>query len=101
MDGDSVSVPVSCATRYPAGTNITHYCNQEVEDLLIKARGLGDQEARTQLYQKVAELTNRDVTNFWLNVTETLVAHSDRLKGYVPYGLNGSQLLQIANFSVE
>lgn len=101
VDGDSVSVPVSCATRYPAGTNITHYCNQEVEDLLIKARGLGDQEARTQLYQKVAELTNRDVTNFWLNVTDNLVAHNKRLTGYVPYGLNGSQLLQIADFELK
>ena len=100
-DGDSVSVPVSCATKYPAGTNITHYCNQEVEDLLIQARGLNDLVARTALYQKIAEITNADVTNFWLNVTETLVAHSDRLKGYVPYGLNGSQLLQIANFSVD
>ncbi len=100
-DGDSVSVPVSCATRYPAGTNITHYCNQEVEDLLIQARGLSDVEARTALYQKIAEITNADVTNFWLNVTDNLVAHSRRLKGFVPYGLNGSQLLQITDFSLD
>ncbi|HEV8534608.1 MAG TPA: ABC transporter substrate-binding protein [Candidatus Limnocylindria bacterium] len=101
IDGDSVTVPIACAQAYPKGTNITHYCNQRVDDLLARARSISDEAEKKRLYQEVAKISNTEVTNLWLNVADTLYARSDRLKGFKPYGDFTQFLLTASSWTLQ
>ena len=101
IDGDSVTVPIACAQAYPKGTNITHYCNAKVDELLDKARSISDEAEKKRLYQEVAKITNAEVTNLWLNVADTLYARNDRLKGFRPYGDFTQFLLTAWNWTLQ
>jgi peptide/nickel transport system substrate-binding protein len=66
MDPDVTANYYLCDRFTPGGGNTTHYCNEELDALLIEGRSLADPELRAPIYQQVAEILNEDVpTLFW------------------------------------
>ncbi len=70
-----------CQNFTPGGGNTTHYCNEELDALLIEGRGLADPALRAPIYQEVAAILNEDVpTLFWWSDNQIFGA-STRLQG--------------------
>ena len=68
-DPDNFFFLDGCTDGKPASNNIPKWCNAEYNDLLVKARGLADQAARTKLYERMQEIEHEEAP-------ELLLAHS-------------------------
>lgn len=84
LDPDVTSNYYLCANWTPRGGNTTHYCNEELDALLIEGRGIADPELRRPIYHEVAKILNEDVpTLFWWSDNQIFGA-SKRLQGLKP-----------------
>jgi len=84
LDPDVSSTYYLCSNFTPNGGNTTHYCNEELDALLIEGRGTVDTDARAAIYHDVALMLNEDVpTLFWWSDNQIFGA-SKRLKGLKP-----------------
>ena len=65
--------------------NDGHYCNQEFDALVIKARQVADPAQRKQLYDKATELLLRDVPALHLWHRRVFTGLSARVQGFTPH----------------
>jgi peptide/nickel transport system substrate-binding protein len=77
---------LACSQVYPAGGNITYYCNHQMDAAMIQGAQTADQSARATAYQKAARIENDEAPMIWLNVEPTIWATSSKLTGFVPFG---------------
>ncbi|MGH2560463.1 MAG: ABC transporter substrate-binding protein [Thermomicrobiales bacterium] len=84
LDPDVSSTYYACANWTPNGGNTTHYCNEELDALLVEGRGTPDVARRTATYHQVAQILNEDVpTIFWWS--ENMIwGISKKLQGVKP-----------------
>ena len=65
--------------------NDSHYCNQDFDALVIKARQVADPAQRKQLYDKATELLLRDVPALHLWHRRIFTGLSARVQGFTPH----------------
>ncbi|MBB5785444.1 peptide/nickel transport system substrate-binding protein [Jiangella mangrovi] len=76
----------ACSTHFPAGGNLSYWCNEEFDQLMLEANATVDEAARYDLYQQAARIENAEVPMIYLYNPDTIWAHTDALKGFVPNG---------------
>ena len=64
--------------------NTTGYKNQEVNDLLVGTRTIGDQEERAALFQQAQAILQQDVRHAFIHHTIDITGFSNDVQGYVP-----------------
>ncbi|HEY8480285.1 MAG TPA: hypothetical protein VIL71_10685, partial [Spirillospora sp.] len=77
----------ACDLAYPAGGNVAHFCDPELDELMGKADAAGDPEERAGLFKRAAKVENEQVPYLWLYNPNTIWAHRSRLSGFEPCGL--------------
>lgn len=81
LDPSSVQPYNTCATAYPNGPNLTHYCDEATDGLWAEARLSADQAVRAPIYQEIFLAENQNPNNLHLAVLDNIVAYDSRLKG--------------------
>jgi peptide/nickel transport system substrate-binding protein len=65
--------------------NYGKYCSAEVDDLLNKSRLTSNVGERKKIYHQIAEKVLKEGPTIYLYHRKLLVAHSDKVQGFVPY----------------
>ncbi|HSJ27803.1 MAG TPA: ABC transporter substrate-binding protein [Acidimicrobiia bacterium] len=86
LDPSSVQPYNTCATAYPNGPNLTHYCDEATDGLWAQARLSADQAVRAPLYKEIFLAENKNPNNLHLAVLDNIVAYDSRLKGVLVQG---------------
>jgi peptide/nickel transport system substrate-binding protein len=81
LDPSSVQPYNLCATAYPNGPNLTHYCDETTDALWAEARLSADQADRAPLYEEIFLAENQNPNNLHIAVLDNIVAYDSRLKG--------------------
>lgn len=69
----------------PAATNISMYKNEQVHELLVKARTTPDQNIRAELYKEVQQIARDDAPIVPLVHSTPLLAAATYVKGFIPH----------------
>nr|BFE61538.1 peptide-binding protein [Dactylosporangium thailandense] len=80
IDPASMNARLSCAAV--GGTNITAYCNKDLDALLKQGIATKDQAQRQQIYAQAQKIVNEQMPILVMYVPNTIAATSDRLKGF-------------------
>ena len=86
LDPSSVQPYNLCATAYPNGPNLTHYCDESTDPLWAEARLSADHAVRAPLYKEIFLAENKDPNNLHIAVLDNIVAYDSRLKGVLVQG---------------
>jgi len=78
-DGNSI-IYQACG----APQNMGHYCDKEIDALHEQARATSDPAERKKIYEKLTERFLANGWIFYLYHPQYLIAHTDRLEGFVP-----------------
>lgn len=83
------SILLSCAAS-EAGSNYSKWCNEEFDDLLVKATSTTDQEKRIALYKKAQEILYREQPVFNIAHAQVFMPVRKEVKNYIvdPLGLH-------------
>jgi len=92
---------LACSQVYPAGGNITYYCNHDLDAAMNAGSATADQSERETDYQKAADIENAEAPMIWLNIEPTVWAASSKLKGFVPFGDYTNAFVDAANWSLS
>lgn len=84
MDPDVSSAYYLCAAFTPGGGNTTHYCNPELDELLVAGRGTPDLDERAEIYHQVALILNEDVPTIFLWSNNLIWGMNATLEGVRP-----------------
>jgi peptide/nickel transport system substrate-binding protein len=85
VDPSAVQGYTECDGQYPNGSNITRYCDPELDELWAAGRLVVDQEERAEIYHEAFRLLNEDPVVINVYVPELIVAYDARLKGVKPH----------------
>ncbi|URN06307.1 peptide ABC transporter substrate-binding protein [Actinomadura madurae] len=77
----------ACDQAYPAGGNISRFCDKRLDGLLAKADSVAAPAERTSLFQQAARTENAQVPYLWLYNPDTVWAYRTRLSGFEPSGI--------------
>ena len=66
-------------------SNAARYINDEVSELLERARNILDQEERTELYRRAQQIIHDDAPVLTMFHTNSLMAAADYVKNYTPF----------------
>ncbi|WP_238008811.1 ABC transporter substrate-binding protein [Dactylosporangium sp. AC04546] len=80
IDPASMNARLSCAAV--GGTNISAYCNKQLDELLTKGIATRDQNQRQQIYADAQKIVNEQMPILVMYVPNTIAATSERLKGF-------------------
>ncbi|MFJ2553841.1 ABC transporter substrate-binding protein [Microbacterium sp. NPDC087591] len=86
MDPASSAPVLSCDARFPAGSNLSFFCDEQLDAHAAAGAATSDRNARALAYQDAARIDNAEVPYIWLNRPDTIWAVSDRVSGFVPNG---------------
>ncbi|MEV4015983.1 ABC transporter substrate-binding protein [Nonomuraea angiospora] len=86
VDPSSSVTIINCAAFYPAGGNISNFCDESLDALTARADARTDHDQRAKLYQEAATKDNAQVPYLWLYNPDTLWATGSRLRGVKPSG---------------
>ncbi len=89
LDPSAVQVYTSCETAR-TGANLISYCRPELDELWVAGRQTAVESERQAIYHEAFRLLNRDPSEIYLYIVDTIVAYDERLKGVVPHGNIGS-----------
>jgi ABC-type transport system substrate-binding protein len=64
--------------------NTYSYQNEEVNDLLVQTRSVGDQAERAALYQQVQAIVQQDVPHAFIHHVIDVVGFANDVQGYIP-----------------
>lgn len=101
LDPSSVQPYNLCATAYPNGPNLTHYCDEATDPLWAEARLSADQDVRAPLYKEIFLAENKDPNNLHFAVLDNIVAYDSRLKGVKVQGDHWQTYWNISEWSWE
>lgn len=82
-DGQDMEKLNTVAFQPPNGFNVGWYKNDQVEQLLVQARGSADPAAAAKLYQQVEKILNDDVARIYVLHSQQPKAFSKRVRGFV------------------
>jgi len=88
-DPDNFFFLRGCSGARPGGQNLTKWCNKEFDDLLVKARGLSNQEERAQLYAKMQEIQKEEAPDFTIAHSVVYEVMRANVEGYKQSPLGG------------
>ncbi|MHC9044343.1 ABC transporter substrate-binding protein [Microbacterium saperdae] len=77
---------VSCSQHFPTGSNVSMFCNDELDAAMTEGQKIADQDERAEFYHEAARLDNELVPYVWINNPNIIWATSQRLKGFEPHG---------------
>jgi peptide/nickel transport system substrate-binding protein len=80
IDPASMNARLTCANI--GGSNISGYCNKQLDQLLAAGIAASDQAQRQKIYADAQRLVNREAPIFVMYVPNTLAATSNRLQGF-------------------
>ena len=66
-------------------SNYANYCNPAVDELLEQARPMSDLEARYDIYRQIQQILHDEAASTFINYTEQIFAHSDRVINWQPH----------------
>ncbi|NHN57638.1 MULTISPECIES: ABC transporter substrate-binding protein [Halorussus] len=76
----------------PNGFNMAHYANDEVDSLLAEGLSTYDTQERAEIYKDLMEILCRDAPMTYIRFGMEMDAfHTDRVKGFQTYPINGSE----------
>jgi peptide/nickel transport system substrate-binding protein len=101
LDPSSVQPYNTCATAYPNGPNLTHYCDEATDGLWAEARLSADQAIRAPIYKEIFLAENKDPNNLHILVLDNIVAYDSRLKGVKVQGNHYQTYWNISEWSWE
>lgn len=101
LDPSAVQPYNTCATAYPNGPNLTHYCDEATDGLWTEARLSADQAVRAPLYQEIFLAENQNPNNLHIAVLDNIVAYDSRLKGVKVQGDHWQTYWNISEWSWE
>jgi ABC-type transport system substrate-binding protein len=90
-----------CDQHFPAGGNLSFWCDEKFDALMKKANTTVDETERYALYQQAARIENDAVPYIWLYNPDTVWAHTSRLKGFVPSGDFTSGFWNVEKWSLD
>ena len=67
-----------------APTNDAHYCNDELDAILAKARASGDVETRKAEYSKAIAILQKDLPIVYMYHSQWIFAHNSNITGLAP-----------------
>jgi peptide/nickel transport system substrate-binding protein len=70
--------------QYQVGFNDMKYCNPELDEIHDEAKRTFDEEARRELLIEASNIVNEDLPVLILMFGESLLAHSTRLRNFIP-----------------
>lgn len=79
-----INIRLLCDQQAPAGTNITGYCNPDLDKLLLKGAATLDQNARKDIYQQANKIINDDVPILPLYRPTANYGVAKRISGFDP-----------------
>ena len=68
-----------------AAGNDAHYCSEELDQVLTKARATADVEERKAAYDEAIQVLLRDLPIVYLYHSQWIYAHDAALKGFEPF----------------
>ncbi|MGH3244562.1 MAG: ABC transporter substrate-binding protein [Spirillospora sp.] len=77
----------ACDQAYPAGGNVSRFCDPKLDELLSKADAVADPAERQGLFQQAAKVENAQVPYLWLYNPDAVWAHRTKMSGFEPSGL--------------
>ncbi|CAN5856141.1 ABC transporter substrate-binding protein [soil metagenome] len=101
LDPSSVQPYNTCATAYPDGPNLTHYCDEATDSLWAEARLSADEAVRAPIYQEIFLAENQDPNNLHLAVLDNIVAYDSRLQGVAVQGDHWQTYWNISEWTWE
>lgn len=101
LDPSAVQPYNTCATAYPNGPNLTHYCDEATDALWAEARLSADQDVRAPLYYEIFLAENQNPNNLHIAVLDNNVAYDSRLKGVKVQGDHWQTYWNISEWSWE
>ncbi|SDU59492.1 ABC transporter substrate-binding protein [Jiangella alkaliphila] len=90
-----------CATWFPDGANLTFWCNEEFDALMLEANSTVDEAARYELFQQAARIENAEVPMIYLYNPNTIWAYTDRLTGFEPIGDQTNPFWNVQEWSLD
>jgi dipeptide transport system substrate-binding protein len=81
-DPDNFFFLRGCSGARAGGQNITKWCNKEFDELLVKARGLSDIEARAKLYEQMQVIMKEEAPDMTLAHSVVYEAMRKEVEGY-------------------
>ena len=90
-----------CDQHFPAGGNLSYWCDKNFDALMKKANSTVDEAERSELYQQAARIENDGVPYIWLYNPDTVWAHTGKLKGFVPSGDFTSPFWNVEKWSLD
>lgn len=94
--------PISgCDQFYPAGGNLSFWCDPEFDALMKEANSTVDEGARYELYQDAARRENAAVPMIYLYNPDVVWAYTDQLQGFVPSGDQTNPFWNVWEWTLE
>ena len=81
-DPDNFFFLRGCSGARAGGQNLTKWCNKEYDDLLVKARGLADVEARAKIYEQMQVIEHEEAPDMKLAHSVVYEAMRKEVEGY-------------------
>jgi ABC-type transport system substrate-binding protein len=101
MDPDTVFPTLACADVYPAGGNISYFCNHQLDTYMGQGQLTSNQSARAVVYQKAALLANQQVPMIYLNIEPAAYGMTSKLQGFVASGDYTNAFIEAASWSLS
>lgn len=101
VDPVTMNARLMCNQFSPNGINISHYCNKDLDALLVQGISTTDQSQRTQIYAKAQKIVNDDVPIMVLYAPNIIAAHSNRLQNFKLAGVLTQAFWNAAEWTVS
>lgn len=100
-DPSSMAARVRCDLFAPNGSNLVHYCNEDLDQLLEDAEATTDDQKRAAIYEQAQDIVNRDVPIILLFAPDALAATSSAFHGFELNPLPNQAFWNAAEWSKE
>ena len=101
MDPDTSFPTLACADVYPAGGNISYFCDHKLDSYMEQGQLTSNQSARATVYQKAAIVANQQVPMIYLNIEPTVYGMTSKLNGFVASGDYTNAFIEAASWSLS
>jgi dipeptide transport system substrate-binding protein len=81
-DPDNFFFLRGCSGARAGGQNITKWCNKEYDEMLVKARGLPDVEARAKIYEQMQVIEHEEAPDLKIAHSVVYEAMRKEVEGY-------------------
>jgi ABC-type transport system substrate-binding protein len=101
VDSSSIRAITACNQQYPAGGNISFFCDAKLDALLTQANSTSDAAQRKALYDQAAVEENQQADLMWLYNPHGLWAVSKKVHGFQAPGSQDANFWDPASWSIS